>query len=177
GGAWGGSLGASCGAPLSLTPLRRHLAILEASFKLDPGAPIIWDAEHEVYVRPESGGVLSSPGDEEPWPAELPPASQAGLELLAVKLARFAPRFADAAVRRSWACLRTFTSDRAAAVGPDPRVDGLYWLAGLGGHGMTGGLAAGELLACSFSGRPHPLTDVLAPARLLAMEPAAARAV
>jgi glycine/D-amino acid oxidase-like deaminating enzyme len=166
GGAWAASLGASCGAPLPLQPKRRHLAHLETSVsRLDPGAPVVWCLGDELYYRPESGGMLVSPCDGEPWPAELPPSSQAGLELLARKLARSVPRLSDASVRRAWACLRTFAPDGAAVVGADPRLSGLYWLAGLGGHGMTGGLAAGELLAASFTGVDHPLKDALAVSR------------
>lgn len=165
-GAWAEPLGAGCGAPLPLEPRRRHLALLEPKSKLDGDAPVVWAVDDEVYLRPDSGGVLASPCDEERWKAELPPTSEAGLELLAKKLARVAPRFADASVRRSWACLRTFAPDRAPAIGPDPRVQGLHWLAGLGGHGMTGGVAAGEVLAAAFTGKAHPLAQTLNPARL-----------
>ncbi len=166
GGAWAASLGASCGAPLPLQPKRRHLAQLETAVsKVDPGAPVVWCLGDELYYRPESGGMLVSPCDGEPWPAELPPSSPAALEVLARKLARSVPRLSDAFVRRAWACLRTFAPDGAAVVGADPRVPGLYWLAGLGGHGMTGGLAAGELLAASFTGAFHPLKDALGVSR------------
>ncbi len=170
GGAWSGLLGAGCGAPLALEPRRRHLALLETTDGAGAPSPVVWCVDDEVYLRPDSGGLLASPCDEEPWAAELPPPSDAGLELLGRKLARTAPKLADAAVRRVWACLRTFAPDRAAAVGADPRAAGLYWIAGLGGHGMTGGLAAGELLAACVTGRAHPLKDALAPARLVAVE-------
>ncbi len=166
GGAWGGALGASCGAPLPLEPRRRHLVQLGSAAGLDAGGPVVWCVGDELYYRPESGGALVSPCDSEPWPAELPPPSEAGIELLAGKLARLAPRLSDASVRRAWACLRTFAPDGAAVVGPDPRRAGLYWIAGLGGHGMTGGMAAGELLAATFTGRAHPLSDALAVSRL-----------
>jgi glycine/D-amino acid oxidase-like deaminating enzyme len=166
-GAWGEALGASCGAALSLEPRRRHLALLEPKTKDDAGAPIIWCVDDELYMRPDSGGLLASPCDEVAWKAELPAATEAGVELLAKKLSRIAPRLADAAVRRSWACLRTFAADRAPVVGADTRVGGLLWLAGLGGHGMTGGVAAGELLASTFIGKAHKLTQALAPARFL----------
>lgn len=105
------------------------------------------------------------PCDEVVWKAELPAATEAGVELLAKKLARIAPRLADAAVRRSWACLRTFTPDRAPVVGAEPRVGGLLWLAG---HGMTGGVAAGELLASTYIGKAHKLAQALSPARFAA---------
>jgi D-arginine dehydrogenase len=174
GGAWAGALGATCGAPLPLQPRRRHLAQIETPLsRVDPGAPVVWCLGDELYYRPESGGLLVSPCDGDPWPAELPPPSQAGLELLARKLARTAPRLADASVRRAWACLRTFAPDGAAVVGADPRLAGLHWIAGLGGHGMTGGLAAGELCAAGLTGRDHPLKEALgiSPERALVSSP------
>jgi glycine/D-amino acid oxidase-like deaminating enzyme len=166
-GAWAFELGAAAGAPRPLEPRRRHLVQLEgaAPAVLDADAPVLWQVGDEIYARPESGGVLACPCDEHAWKAELPAADPAALELLSTKLARFAPPLADASVRRSWAGLRTFTPDRAPLVGPDPEQRGLYWLAGLGGHGMTGGLAAGELLAATVIGAPHPLAAALDPAR------------
>jgi glycine/D-amino acid oxidase-like deaminating enzyme len=165
GGAWAEALGASCGAPLPLQPRRRHLAQLEGGPRMDAGAPVVWCLGDELYYRPESGGALVSPCDADPWHAELPAPTEAALELLAKKLARSAPRLSDAAVRRAWACLRTFAPDGCAVAGADPRLPGLFWLAGLGGHGMTGGLAAGEVLAASYAGREHPLAASLAPSR------------
>jgi glycine/D-amino acid oxidase-like deaminating enzyme len=164
-GAWGASLGASCGAPLPLQPRRRHLAQLDAGPPADPGAPVVWCLGDELYYRPESGGLLACPCDGDPWPPELPAPAESGVELLAKKLARLAPRLSEASVRRAWACLRTFAPDGAAVVGPDGRLPGLFWLAGLGGHGMTGGMAAGEILAATFMGRQHPLAAALAPSR------------
>ena len=85
-------------------------------------------------------------------------------------VARLAPQLEAATVRRAWACLRTFAPDRLPVIGPDPRVRGLYWVAGLGGAGMTIGVAAGEMVSALISRRRHPLTAALAPPRLLAGE-------
>lgn len=174
-GAWAAALGAGAGAPLPLTPLRRHLVQLQVEHPL-PLAPVVWrvDAEEEAYVRPESGGVLASPCDEDAHAAALPPVRPEALELLAARLCRLAPGLASAQVVRSWACLRTFAPDREPVVGEDPRVRGLAWLAGLGGHGMSAGLAAAELLALALHGRAPPLAAVLTPARLLVHAPARA---
>lgn len=170
-GAWGAELGASCGAPLPLTPRRRHLVQLAVPPGLAADEPVIWSLGDEMYLRPESGGLLASPCDEAAWKPELPATDPAGLELLAQKLARIAPRLAESRVRRAWACLRTFAPDAAAVIGPDPRVAGLYWLAGLGGHGMTGGVAAGEVLAASVVGKADPLAEMLAAGRLVNAAP------
>jgi len=164
-GAWAAEVGGGCGAGLPLSPMRRHVSVLQE--RLPARGPVVWRVDDEVYFRPESGGALASPCDEEPWRPESPPASPAALELLARKLQGLSPLLAGAAVRRHWACLRTFAPDRRPAVGADPRVRGLYWIAGLGGHGMTGGLAAGEGLADAVLGRATRFGGELAPGRLL----------
>ncbi|MBK7585604.1 MAG: FAD-binding oxidoreductase [Myxococcales bacterium] len=167
GGAWASEVGETCGAPLPLTPVRRHLVMLEPDVAIAPDAPTVWDAELGAYYRPESGALLSSPGDAVPWHAEDPAADPAALELLFERLRKMAPSVAGARVRRYWACLRTFAPDKASVVGADPRVAGLFWLAGLGGHGMTAGVAAGRVLAAGVTGAGDPLHRHLTPARLL----------
>lgn len=164
-GAWASSLGASCGAALPLTPLRRHLAQLDVA--LARTSPIVWGTTDHVYFRPESGGALASPCDEQPWPPGVPPVAAAALERLAHKLACLAPALGRGRVRRAWACLRTSAPDRKAVAGEDPRIRGLFWLAGLVGYGMTAGMAAGEIVAELICGRAHSLAAQLSPARLL----------
>ena len=88
------------------------------------------------------------------------------LQDLAGKLGRLAPGLEFASVRRAWACLRTFAPDRVLVAGADPAVEGLFWLAGLGGSGMTIGVAAAEVVATLIRGGKHPLATTLAPARL-----------
>lgn len=173
GGAWASGVGATCGAPLPLTPVRRHLVLLEPEVMPPPNAPTVWDAELGAYFRPESGTLLASPGDAVPWHAEEPAADPAALELLWEKLGKMAPSLAGSRVRRHWACLRTFAPDKASVVGADPRIAGLFWLAGLGGHGLTAGVAAGELLAKCVLGGDDPLIRELAPGRMSASAGAA----
>jgi D-arginine dehydrogenase len=52
-------------------------------------------------------------------------------------------------------------------VGADPRIDGLHWTAGLGGFGMSTGVAAGELCAEVIFGKEPALAPALSPARFL----------
>lgn len=168
GGAWAAQLGASCAAELPLTPLRRHLVHLEVSGEISAAAPVVWRLGDEVYFRPESGGILASPCDEQPWFLDLPSPDESAMEWLAEKLTSLAPMLVQASVRRSWACLRTRAPDLAPVAGEDPRVRGLFWLAGLGGHGMTIGVALGEVVAALVCGRDHPIASTLTPSRLLA---------
>jgi D-arginine dehydrogenase len=167
-GAWASALGASCGAALPLQPLRRHLAQLDPADPVDEHGPTVWALGVEVYFRPESGGVLASPCDEVPWPPSLPPTDAGALEKLADRLAQLAPGLGLAALRRAWACLRTFAPDRVPVIGADPRVGGLYWLAAFGGSGMSVGVGAGELLAALMAGRDRPQAAAVDPGRLLA---------
>jgi len=164
-GAWAADLGADVGAPLPLTPMRRHLALLDA--RLPNGGPVVWQVGDEVYLRAEGDGVLASPCDEDAYAPCLPPSDEAALCTLADKLTRAMPTLAGAGVRRYWACLRTFAADRNLVVGQDPRVAGLWWLAGLGGHGMTLATGAAALLTAALTTGANP-GRVFAPARLLA---------
>lgn len=154
GGAWNAELGAQLGASAPLTPLRRHLALLETG-TVGVGGPVVWRLEgDEAYYRPESGGVLASPCDETAWPAATSvPTDARALVSLGERLATLAPALADAHVRRAWGCLRTFAPDRQFVAGPDARVQGLHWCAGLGGRGMSCGLALGEVVANALLGR------------------------
>jgi glycine/D-amino acid oxidase-like deaminating enzyme len=166
GGAWASMLGETCAAPLELTPIRRHLVMLDPPEPVPAHAPTIWDAVLESYFRPESKSVLASPGDAVPWHPELPAPDPSALETLWEKLRLMAPSLASSRVRRSWACLRTFAKDRVSIAGADPRVSGLFWLAGLGGHGLTAGVAAGEVLGEVLAGKDHPLAAAVSPGRL-----------
>lgn len=165
-GAWAAELGKLCGSRQLLTAVRRHLVQLRPDVAIAAGGPVVWRLEDEVYYRPESGGVLASPCDQTPWPAEVAPADPGALLSLAQKLGRLAPPLASSAVQRSWACLRTFTPDRELLAGADPDVAGLHWLAGLGGRGMSVAVATAELVAAGILAQePHPLLSALSPAR------------
>ncbi|MFT3923014.1 MAG: FAD-dependent oxidoreductase [Myxococcales bacterium] len=166
-GAFAEQLASEVGAGLDLVPLRRHLVYLEGDDLPTWKAPALWRVDSPVYFRPEAGGILASPCDETPWEPGIPETSPAALESLASKLSELAPPLAEARVRRAWACLRTMAEDREPVIGSDPRLPGLYWLAGLGGRGMTCGVAAGEMLARGLIGLPHPLARRLCVERLL----------
>jgi D-arginine dehydrogenase len=107
----------------------------------------VWHLDEGVYFRPESGGLLLSPCDETPSQPGVPAVDPLAAESLAVKLPRAFPRLAAVTVALAWAGLRTFAADRLPVIGPDPRVEGFFWIAGLGGHGVTTSLSAGELAA------------------------------
>lgn len=153
-GAWANTIAAMAGlSPLAMAPYRRHLMTTPPLPFANPRWPFVWDTTHEYYFRPEVGGLLLSPGDEdpvEPGPVHRDPRA---LELLAEKLARHCPRLAGVPVSRWWAGLRTITRDGRFAVGWDARLKGFFWVAGLGGHGMTASCSVGRFAADLLAGR------------------------
>lgn len=167
-GAWAGRIGAMAGGVATgLVPLRRHL--LWSNAPHPPGQPWAWWADRPLYVRPESGGLLLCPCDEravEPPPLHQQPGTDP--EVLAAlygSLRELAPGLADRPIARTWCGLRSFAADRRFVLGWDPLNPRLFWVAGLGGHGMTSGLAVAERAARQFlDGGEGPLS----PSRFLA---------
>lgn len=156
-GAASGPLSYELGAPLPLLPLQRHLAIVEGDHGLLSDAPVIWQTDPEIYFRPESGGVLVSPCDETPAPGAAPQAQLSALFPLSERFLGVYPGLARAQVRRFWACIRTKAPDNRPVIGAAPYAPGLFYLTGLGGFGMSCGLAAGARLAESVTeGRVDP---------------------
>jgi D-arginine dehydrogenase len=152
-GAWAEEVGRKAGGrPVRYAPIKRHLFITEAVPGLEDdqrrSAPFVWHiGEHEFYVRPERTGYLLSGCDEaEVAPCDAVPTPGAR-EALAEKLAPLAPRLAEIGIARGWACLRTFAPDRRPVIAWDTDAPGLFWVAGLGGHGATGSAAVGKRAA------------------------------
>ncbi len=155
-GAWAGRLVPS---PLPLAAWRRHLFLTGPSGRSDSARPWVWDESVPYYVRPEAGRWLVSACDEDPHPAAPSPGvDPSAAERLAVRLLARLPAARRFSIERSWACLRTFAADRAPIVGPDPAIEGLFWVGGLGGHGVTASDAVGELAASRILGDAHDET-------------------
>jgi glycine/D-amino acid oxidase-like deaminating enzyme len=154
-GAWAGEIARLAGAcEIPLRSLRRHLAVSRPLPSVEPSWPFVWDFSHGLYFRPEAPGLLLSPCDtSEVGPGDVPVDARA-LELLAEKIARWMPRLAHVSVSAVWAGARTFTPDDNFLIGPDPRVGGFVWCAGLGGNGMAVSAAVGRLTAETLLGQP-----------------------
>jgi D-arginine dehydrogenase len=151
-GAWAGQLlpGDADVRP-ELQAFRRHLMISDPPSQPDPNDPLLWDVEEEFYFRSEAGGLLLSPGDEDPHPPGEPDADPRACEWLKKKLAPRFPALAALGVKQTWACLRTKTKHGPFIVGWDSRLPNYFWAAALGGHGVgisygIGRQAAAELL-------------------------------
>lgn len=155
-GAWCAEVGRMAGGlDLSFSAPRRHLIWSNAPHLANQ--PWAWWADRPLYVRPESGGLLLCACEEQA--VELPlrhaqPENDEGiLENLFGSLRELAPSLADLPIARLWCGLRTFAPDRRFVLGPDPINPNLFWVAGLGGHGMTSGLAVGERAAQGILGK------------------------
>lgn len=147
-GAWAGQLAALAGiADPGLASYRRHLFFSAALKAIDPGWPWVWDLPHDVYYRVDGDRLMLCACDVEPHPAAAAEVSPAMAARLAEKLAAAMPAVGAVALESARACLRTFAPDRRYVIGPDPRLTGFFWVAGLGGTGATASAAAGELAA------------------------------
>lgn len=167
-GAWASAVGKIAGAaPIPLRPLRRHLFVTGPLSWVDKRWPFVWDVSHGFYFRPDSGGLLLCACDEEEMAPCDAPTTEAAVELLAEKTRVYFPRFADLPIMKSWAGLRTFAPDGRFVVGWDPQVTGFFWVAGLGGHGVTTSAAVGALAADAILNGGSRLTEDLSPARFV----------
>ncbi|HEV7266279.1 MAG TPA: FAD-binding oxidoreductase [Falsiroseomonas sp.] len=152
-GAWGDEVARIAGvAPIGLQPKRRTALIV------DPGAhdctnwPLLGDAGHSWYVRPEARRKLMvSPADE----TDMPPHDVQPDEMdvaIAVDRMQQALDIPVHRVEHRWAGLRSFTPDRSLAIGQDADAAGFFWMIGQGGYGIQTAPAAGALLATLIRG-------------------------
>ena len=160
-GAWAGGLASRLGLERPLVPLRRSLLQTGPHSMSRPDHPWTWLDDVGVYVRPEAGGWLCSPCDEAvDRPAEGPGSrgtvAVENRALLLDKLARYLPAMGEPRFVGGWTGLRTFAPDRRPVLGADPDVEGLWWVAGLGGFGVTCAAAAGEAVASWMRGVATP---------------------
>lgn len=156
-GAWASQLAQLAGRPLQLRPLRRHL--MQMRFALAAQAPVVWRIDDEWYFRPESGGILVSACDEALCDPDDLRTDARIVDEVARKVGPLAPGLQAAQPTRVWPCVRTFAADRNVVIGLDDKLRGYAVIAGLGGHGMSAGVAAAEHLVERLCGAP-PTIDV-----------------
>jgi glycine/D-amino acid oxidase-like deaminating enzyme len=169
-GGWASVSNAFSGYGLPFAPYRRHLMITEPLPQVDPRWPVIWVVGEDFYFRPESGGLLMSACDAtKVTPEQGEVTDHSEIERIAAKASRWLPSLADARVARAWAGMRTFVPDDLFVIGKDPRLQGLYWVAGLGGHGITCAPVVGTLAAdwIADGHSSHPAAAAFAPDRLI----------
>lgn len=153
-GAWSGEVASLAGSKgIAIEPRRRHLFRGGLDRPEGRSWPFVWNEEKGVYFRPEGDGMLLSPCDAEPHEPAEPDVDPARREELARKVADAFGALGEWRLGPGWACLRTFAKDERFVIGPDPSVQGLFWVAALGGHGMTSAWAIGRLAAQAILGR------------------------
>ena len=146
-GAWANSIAAFADARrLPLTPFRRHIIVTQPrdDFPILDW-PLTMDTSRHFYFRPESGGILASPMDQEPMEPCDARTDELQVARAADFLTRFTPKIAPKTITNQWAGLRTIAADHAPIVGEDPRVKGFFWCAGQAGHGIETSPALGEI--------------------------------
>ena len=167
-GAWANTIAQLAGAaPLPLHPCRRHLFVSRPLDWGHSGWPFVWDVSHDIYFRPEGEGLLLCPCDQEELPAGDPPVDASMQELLAEKIERYIPGLESVAISRGWAGFRTLSSDGRFIIGWDTKGGDLFWVAGLGGHGVTTSWAVGELAADLILRGPNENAEPFSPTRFL----------
>lgn len=152
-GAWCDVVASMAGVPpIGLVPKRRTAFMVPGDPEWSRW-PLVADADHDFYFKPDGVQLLCSPGDEtptEPSDARADPLDVA----LAIDRINEATTLGIRTVRSAWAGLRSFAPDGGMVVGFDPSVDGFLWLAGQGGTGIQTAPAAGMLAADLVGGGP-----------------------
>jgi D-arginine dehydrogenase len=170
-GAWANSLAGLAGvAPLPLRPCRRHLFVSGPLSWVNKGWPFVWDVTHDIYFRPEGDGLLLCACDQEELPPGDPPVNGEVQELLAEKIQNYIPALSDVSISRGWAGFRTLTPDGRFVIGWDGEMEGFFWVAGLGGHGMTTSAAVGRLAADLLLSPGDPVAEPFTPTRFSEMD-------
>jgi D-arginine dehydrogenase len=165
-GAWANTVAKLAGAEtLPLRPCRRHLFVSPPLDWVDVRWPFVWDVSHDIYFRPEGQGLLLCACDEcELQPGD-PPVDPGIEEVLAEKIQRFIPALSSVSINKYWAGFRTLSIDGRFAIGWDPKVEHFFWVAGLGGHGVTTSSAVGALAADVIVGKSNDLSEAFSPKR------------
>lgn len=166
-GAWASEIGGMGGpVPVPMRSFRRHLFVTDLLPWVKPDWPFVWDFSAQFYFRPESSGLLLSPCDEVEHPPGIPPTDPNAMGLLCEKLERY-PRLHNLPIKTAWAGLRTFAADRRFVIGWDPEIRGFFWVAGLGGYGVTASGAIGRLAADLIMNRERKEVKDVSPARFI----------
>lgn len=145
-GAWGDVVAGMAGVePIGLEPRRRTVFMTPAPADSE-GWPMIIDADHDYYFKPDGEQLLCSSAEAEP--SEPTDARPREIDIArAIEAINVATTLALTTVRSSWTGLRTFAPDDDPVHGFDPDHPGFFWLVGQGGTGIQTAPAAGAMTA------------------------------
>ncbi|WP_424830113.1 NAD(P)/FAD-dependent oxidoreductase [Ruegeria sp.] len=155
-GGWADPVAGMFGAdPLGILPHRRTAISVKVPDHDVSHMPEVNEIDEVFYFKPDAGQLMVSPADETPvdphdaWPEELDIAYAAHYlsECTTLEVTH---------VAHSWAGLRTFAKDRLPVIGFSGQIEGLFWLAGVGGYGIQTSPAVGQLAASLLTGTQMP---------------------
>ena len=156
-GAWGDVVARRAGvAAVGLEPMRRTAFMTPSHHDGSASWPLVADADHNWYVKPDGVQFLCSPADE--TPSEPCDAKPEEIDVaLAIDRINEATTLGIRHVASAWAGLRTFAPDRSMVIGPDSSEPSFIWCVGQGGTGIQTAPAAGRLVAdLILEGAPGP---------------------
>jgi len=162
-GPWARPVGRLAGLDLPVTPSRESIVTLRPTFDWSPRHPVTGDLVNEVYLRPETGGLLLVgntrdeivPGDPDHYEDRPDPAA---VTEVVTRLARLIPGVADAAITGGWCGMYEVSPDWNPIMGSAAEVAGLHYAAGFSGHGFKLSPVVGLLMAEQvLDGRAHTI--------------------
>ncbi len=171
-GTWGGEVAARAGVRLPIAPRRGFVLVTEPLGGRRAAAPIrhkVYAADYMSTVSSDDAGLqVSAVVESTRAGTVLIGASRervgfaAGfpvpvLRRLAAQAIVLFPFLAEVAAIRAYRGFRPYTPDHLPAIGPDPRVRGLYHAAGHEGAGIGLAPATGALIAAQITGEPPPV--------------------
>jgi sarcosine oxidase, subunit beta len=151
-GPWAGPVGRLAGLDLPVTPSRESIVTLRPTFDWSPVHPVTGDLVNEVYLRPETGGLILVgntrdtivPGDPDHY--EDRPGSDHTTEIL-TRLAHLMPGVATAAITGGWSGMYEVSPDWNPIMGTAVGTAGLHYAVGFSGHGFKLSPVVGILMA------------------------------
>jgi glycine/D-amino acid oxidase-like deaminating enzyme len=151
-GPWAGPVGHLAGLDLPVTPSRESIITLRPAFDWSPVHPVTSDLACEVYLRPETGGLLLVgnmrdtvvPGDPDAY--EDRPDADYTTEIL-TRLTRLMPDTASAAITGGWSGMYEVSPDWNPIMGTAAGTAGLHYAVGFSGHGFKLSPIVGVLMA------------------------------
>ena len=157
-GPWSAQVGALCGLPIPIQPVRRQIAVTRPRVSVRSDFPFIIDFTRSLYFHREGSGILTgmSNRDEPPGFATAvdPDWTLKHIEEAVKRL----PLLNDAELVTEWAGLYEVTPDDQPIMGRIPEFENLSICAGFSGHGLMHGPAAGLLMSEEIlEGRAHTI--------------------
>ncbi len=151
-GPWARPVGRLAGLDLPVTPSRESIVTLRPAFDWSPVHPVTGDLVNEVYLRPETGGLIlvgntrDTLVPDDPDAYEDRPGAEDTTEIV-TRLARLMPGTATAAITGGWSGMYEVSPDWNPIMGTARGVVGLHYAVGFSGHGFKLSPIVGVLMA------------------------------